>query len=42
MSYFEEKEQVKYIHSSKKTIEERLYLLERKVDIIIRKLNKLK
>ena len=42
MGYFEDKEQLKYIHSSKKTIEERLYLLERKVDIIIRKLNKLK
>ncbi len=42
MSYFEQKERLKYIHSSKKTIEERLYLVEKKVDIIIRKLNKLK
>tara|TARA_Y100001938_G_scaffold33092_1_gene45408 strand:+ start:2942 stop:3070 length:129 start_codon:yes stop_codon:yes gene_type:complete len=39
MSYFEEKEKVKYIHTSKKSIEERLYLLERKIDIIIKKLN---
>ena len=42
MGYFEDKQQLKYIHSSKKTIEERLYLLERKVDIIIKKLNKSK
>ena len=38
MGYFEDKEQLKYIHSSKKTIEERLYLLEKKVDIIIKEL----
>ena len=38
MGYFEERENVKYMHSSKKTIEERLYLLEKKVDIIINKL----
>jgi len=38
MSYFEKKEKIKYIHTSKKSIEERLYLLERKVDIIIRQL----
>ena len=38
MGYFEEKDNIKYMHSSKKTIEERLYLLEKKVDIIINKL----
>jgi hypothetical protein len=38
MSYFESKQKVKYIHTSKKSIEERLYLLERKIDIIIREL----
>ena len=38
MGYFEEKEKVKYIHTSKKSIEERLYLLEKKVDILIEKL----
>ena len=39
MNYFEKKENVKYLHTSKKSIEERLYLLEKKVDIIINKLN---
>ena len=39
MGYFEEKDNIKYMHSSKKTIEERLYLLEKKVDIILKKLN---
>ena len=38
MSYFEERKKVKYIHTSKKSIEERLYLLEIKVDIIIKEL----
>jgi len=38
MSYFEEEEKVKYIHTNKKSVEERLYLLERKLDIIIREL----
>ena len=38
MAYFEEKERLKYIHTNEKSIEERLYLLEKKVDIKIRKL----
>ena len=39
MGYFEQKEKIKYIHTNKKSIEERLYLLEKKVDIISKKLN---
>ena len=42
MPYFEERKDINYIHSSKKNIEQRLYLLEKKVDIIIGKLNKKK
>ena len=39
MGYFETREDVKYIEIKKKSIEERLLLLEKKVDIIIGKLN---
>lgn len=39
MKYFEEKEDIKYIEKSKIRIEQRLLLLEKKVDIIINKLN---
>ena len=39
MKYFEERKDVDYIYTSKKNIEQRLFLLEKKVDIIIRKLN---
>ena len=39
MEYFDRREDVKYIEIKKKAIEERLLLLEKKVDIIIRKLN---
>ena len=39
MTYFENKEDVIYIEKHKKSIEERLLLLEKKVDIILKKLN---
>ena len=39
MGYFEKREDIEYIHTRKKTIEERLYLLEKKIDIIIKELN---
>ena len=39
MKYFETREDVKYIEVKKKSIEERLLLLEKKVDIILYKLN---
>ena len=39
MGYFETREDVKYIETKKKTIQERLLLLEKKVEIIIDKLN---
>ena len=42
MGYFEEKENIKYISANKKNIEERLYLIELKINIIMQKLNKKK
>tara|TARA_Y100000310_G_scaffold310432_1_gene355671 strand:+ start:399 stop:527 length:129 start_codon:yes stop_codon:yes gene_type:complete len=39
MEYFEKKENVKYIYTYKRSMEKRFYLLEKKVDIIINKLN---
>ena len=39
MKYFETREDVEYIETKKKTTEERLLLLEKKVAIIIEKLN---
>ena len=39
MQYFEERKDVEYIYTSKKNKEQRLYLIDKKVDIIIRKLN---
>ena len=39
MSYFKTREDVEFIETKERTIEERLLLLEKKVDIIIRKLN---
>ena len=35
MSYFEERKDINYIYVSKKNREKRLYLIDKKVDIII-------
>tara|TARA_R110002012_G_scaffold320669_1_gene544943 strand:- start:328 stop:456 length:129 start_codon:yes stop_codon:yes gene_type:complete len=39
MTYYEKRRDVKYIEKRKKTWEERFLILEKKVDIIIQKLN---
>ena len=39
MTYYEEKKCIKYIEKRKQSIEERFLILEKKVDIIIQKLN---
>ena len=39
MTYYEEKKGFKYIEKRKQSIEERFLILEKKVDIIIQKLN---
>ena len=39
MAYYEEKKDIEYIEKRKKSWEERFLILEKKVDIIIQKLN---
>lgn len=39
MTYYEDKKGIKYIEKRKQSIEERFLILEKKVDIIIQKLN---
>ena len=42
MAYFEERKDVLYINKHKRSIKERLCLIEKKIDIITQKLNKIK
>ena len=39
MKYYEQKKDIKYIEKKEKSWEERFLILEKKVDIVIRKLN---